>query len=117
MRGLTGNTVPGSNPSDEPEQPVSPAQKLRREIGLPPRAFLYTLDQIADLISVQMDSVRRRYIHFNGRSVGPVGKGKMLAHNIAPEGEKPDWRVTELEFLGWLKSRGFRYYERGYPSV
>lgn len=82
-------------------------------IGLPPRTFFYTIDQIATLLSVKEDTVKQ-WLHFANRSVGPCPKDKILAHNLAPAGEKPIWRVAEKNFVSWMRFKGLRYHERGY---
>jgi hypothetical protein len=84
-------------------------------IGFPIRPFLFTLDQIATLIQVSEQQLKKVYIHYEGRSLGFRKNDNMLARNIAPEGEKPDWRVTEKEIVRWLRFRGFRVYDRGWP--
>lgn len=84
----------------------------RENMGLPIRPFLYTLDQIATLIAVELPALKRVYVYFQGRHVGPVPPDKMHAINIAPDGEKPDWRVAEKEFKRWLRNRGWRVYDR-----
>lgn len=86
----------------------------RKEVGLPPRPFLYTLDQIATLIDVSVVNLKDRYLFFDGRSVGARPKDRMFARNIAAEGETPDWRVMEQELIRWLKAKRFRLYERGW---
>lgn len=82
-------------------------------VGLPNRPFLYTLDQIAILLELRLDTLRKGYIYFDGRSIGN-GVDKMMARNIAPEGEPPEWRVAETELVRWLKKKRFRFYERGW---
>lgn len=85
-------------------------------VGLPQRPFLYTLDQIANLVAVDLLTVKAS-VHFEGRSVGARPVKKMLARNIAPEGERPDWRVAERELVRWLRTKGFRFYERGWVLI
>jgi hypothetical protein len=80
--------------------------------GLPMRVFLYTLDQIATMLQVPVKSVRESYIHFEERSIGFRPHSKMSARNIAPDGEKPEWRVTEKELVRWLRYRRFKVYNR-----
>lgn len=82
-------------------------------IGMPPRVFLYTLDQISVMLEVPLSSIKKTYIHYDRRSVGRQPGDRMLARNIAPPGEKPEWRVTENEFVGFLKKKGFRFYHKG----
>lgn len=84
----------------------------RHKVGLPPRPFLYTLDQIAAILSIREDTVRTRYIWYDGRSVGVRRKQEMLARNIADPDEKPDWRVSEQEFIRWMQFKGFKFYTR-----
>ncbi len=83
-----------------------------RNVGLPPRPFLYTLDQISTLLDLTQREVEMRYIFWDQRSVGMVPKDKMMARNIAPKDSKPDWRVAERELVRWMKHKGFRFYER-----
>ena len=85
-------------------------------IGLPPRVFLYTLDQIAVMLEVDLNTVKTTYVHYDRRSVGKQPGDRMLARNIAPPDEKPEWRVTENEFVGFLKKKGFRFYHKSSVS-
>lgn len=85
-------------------------------VGLPPKPFLYTLDQIAFLLDLSEQQVKRSYIHYEGRSVGVCPRTHMVARNIAPPGERLEWRVAERELIKWMRFKGFRYYERGYAQ-
>ena len=85
----------------------------QQDVGLPPRPFLYTIDQIATLLNMREENVRNRYMYLEGRSEGVRRRDLMTARNIAPANEKPDWRVADREFVRWMKTMGFRYYERG----
>jgi hypothetical protein len=69
--------------------------------------FLWTLDQIADLIQVQMASFYR-WVYYEGVDAGGRKPDLLTAHNIAPLGEKEEWRVSEDEVARWLRRRGFR---------
>lgn len=81
------------------------------ELGLPPRPFLYTLDQIADLISLDLPNLKRSHVYFVDVTPGTKPPGKMLARNIG-ERDRPDWRVAEEELRRWLRHKGFRVYDR-----
>lgn len=85
-------------------------------VGLPPKPFMYTTDQIAYLLSISEEQLKRSYLHYEGRSVGVCPKDKLLARNIAPEGEKPEWRIAEKALVIWMKFKGFKYHERGYVA-
>jgi hypothetical protein len=86
------------------------------KIGLPPRVFLYTLDQIAFLIDVTEATLKSSYVHYEGRSLGAPGRDKIAARNIAPADTTPDWRVSETVFIRWLKFKGYKLLARGYVS-
>jgi hypothetical protein len=82
--------------------------------GLPPRPFLYTIDQVAYLLQIEESSLKKNVLHFEGRSVGVGGREKIIARNIMPAGVTPDWRITERELIRYMKLKGFKFYERGY---
>lgn len=82
------------------------------KLGLPPRPFFYTLDQVAYLLQVDLDRFKGSYVFYAGRSPGIHKKDKIRAVNIAPLGLTPDWRVQEMELIRWLRSRRIRVYER-----
>lgn len=84
-------------------------------VGMPPRVFLYTLDQIGVMLDLN-ETALARHVYFEGRSVGARKRGYMIARNIAPPDAKPEWRIAEREFVRWMKFKGFRYYERGTAS-
>lgn len=86
------------------------------KVGMPTRVFLYTLDQLCVMIDVTEANLKKHHVYFEGRSIGSKSRDLMIARNIAPANEKPDWRVAEREFVRWLKFKGFRHYERGAVS-
>lgn len=86
----------------------------REKVGLPPRIFFYTVDQIGTMLELDPDYIMKRMLHFQDRSPGVCPKTKMLAVNLAPEGETPQWRIAESRFLGYLRSRGVKFYSRGF---
>jgi len=88
---------------------VTPAEK----IGIPLRPFLWTLDQIATIINLDVRTVKIHYVYYEGRSTGGVTRSKMIARNISPRDQPAEWRVAHEEMLRWLKSKGFRFYEEG----
>ena len=87
-------------------------RKGARNVGLPPRPFLYTIDQIATILNLTEFEVNKTYIYFERRSVGTKTREQMLARNIAPRDKTPDWRVAEMELVRWMRFRGFRFYDR-----
>lgn len=89
-------------------------EQERDKLGLPPRIFMYTPDQLATMLELTEQYVKRTLLFYDVREPGLAPKSKMRAVNIAPEGETPQWRVTEREFIRYLRSRGVKFYERGF---
>ena len=83
-------------------------------VGLPMRPFLYTVDQIATILTMTEQAVHTRILYHEGRDIGSRRTDQMLARNIAASNEKPDWRVAERELVRWMKHKGFKFYERGW---
>lgn len=91
---------------------TAPGSKANPErLGLPARPFLYTLDQIGTLLSLEVKDLKLRYLYFEGRSTGVRSMHLIQARNIAHPTSDPDWRVAERELLRWLKLKGFRVYD------
>ena len=82
-------------------------------IGLPPRPFLYTVDQLSLLTGIPEQSLYRQYLYMEGRSIGIKDRHHITARNVARPDEKPDWRVAEKEFIRWMKLKGFKFYDTG----
>lgn len=94
------------------QNPHLPARP--ESVGLPPRPFFYTLDQIAVILSISQKEVETRYIYFEERTTGPRNVRLMIARNINPDREtRPDWRIAERELIRWMKVMGFKYYDAG----
>lgn len=86
----------------------------RDRIALPPRIFMYTPDQLAQLLSLTEAYVRQRLLWYDRREPGIRPREKLRAVNIAPEGETPEWRVAENELLRYLRLKGIKFYDRGF---
>lgn len=80
-------------------------------VKLPPRIFLYTLDQIALMLDMS-DQAIRTYCHLDRFHTGPRPPSRLLARNIAPPEDRPDWRVAEPELRRWMRLKGFRVITR-----
>lgn len=87
-----------------------------RNLDLPQRLFMYTVDQIATILNLDESTIKTSYLFYDKRHVGAPPKDQMVARNIAPDGERPEWRVTEKELLRWLRYKGFRITQRGFVS-
>ena len=86
----------------------------RVSVGLPTRPFLYTIDQIAQLMVVSENYVRLEFCHYEGRSIGIPSGDRIIVRNIAPKGADPEWRCSERELVRFLRHKGYKYYERGF---
>lgn len=86
----------------------------RDRVGLPPRIFMYTPDQIGTMLELDEKYVKTKLLFYDRREPGLAPRTKMRAINIAPEGETPQWRVTERELIRYLRHRGVKFYERGF---
>lgn len=84
-------------------------------VNMPPRIFLYTLDQISYMLEIPIRTLRLSYIYFQGVSTGPRNRHMMLARDTSvPGGDSVrDWRVAETELTRWMKLKGFRFTRGG----
>ena len=96
QRGLNLNNPPGAD-----------------QVGMPTRVFLFTVDQLSVMLDLPEKYIRDTMLYYEGRSIGTIRKWELQARNIAPPDEKPEWRITEREFIRWLKYKGFKHYDRG----
>ena len=97
-----------------PREPKAPKPKhTGQTVGLPPRFFLYTLDQIATMLNVKIETLSASYVYFEGRSTYAKKKGQLAARNIAPPDQPATWRVLDTELVRWMRFKGYRYYETG----
>lgn len=100
--------------SPEPRPAGQQRQQRGTPLGLPLRAFLFTLDQVSEMLAVPVSALRQNYLHFDRKTMGAHNKDKILARNIAPPGADPEWRVAEQELTRWLRRKGFRLYDRNW---
>lgn len=83
----------------------------RQRLGLPPKPFLYTLDQVATLLALSAGDLKR-YVYYHGVTVGTPRRHEVIARNIAPDDETPEWRVHEDDLIAWMRRQGFYCYTR-----
>ena len=93
-----------------PVEASTTVHERRQAVGLPPQPFLYTLDQIAQIVQRTPATVAT-YLHFAGVTPGKCPEGKMLSANLANVGEPADWRVADAELIRWLRHKGFKVYD------
>jgi hypothetical protein len=75
--------------------------------ALPQRVFLFTLDQVAQMVAMDLAYMKQRIIYYQGRSVGIKKASLIEAVNISPPDQKPEWRVSEQEVQRWMRAKGF----------
>lgn len=80
----------------------------QREVDWNRPPFLYTLDQVAQVVNMNEMILKRGYINFwsPGELEKPDSR-KMVARNIGDK-DNPEWRITDSEFHRWLKVMGFK---------
>ena len=90
---------------------VEPAPVQRqKEVELPTRAFLYTLDQVAFILDMNVTTLKSGYIYYSGLSTGLGRKHLIQARDISdPLKSSREWRVAETELVRWMKLKGFRF--------
>lgn len=83
-----------------------------KSVGLPVRPFLFTLDQVAGLLSLEEGDFKRDYVYFWGRTQFQyrAGGDYIKAINIAPHDKPAVWRISEEDLLRWLTRRGYVVY-------
>jgi hypothetical protein len=86
---------------------------LRRDVDLPARIFLYTLDQVASMVQLDEEIFVASHVYLTGRSTFPKTQDFLRAHNIAQPAAEPQWRIAEFEVLRWMRLKGIRYREPG----
>lgn len=80
-------------------------------MGLPRRPFLYTTDQVSDLLGLSEDVLKVQYLYYHGRTLGKPKRDLLGVVQMAPcSCGREDWRVEESELLRWMRHVGFRIY-------
>lgn len=90
---------------------VKETNDKRQIVGLPIHVFLYTLDQIADMLNIPRDKLHD-YMFYDRRSVGVPPPHLMLVKNLKPTGEIPEWRLEEQEFVRWCRNQNLTLVNR-----
>lgn len=83
----------------------------RKIVNLPVRPFLYSLNQVASILSVTVVYFRLNIAYYEGRSIHRQTPHDMRFINIAPEGQKPVWRVAEQELVRWMRIKGYTVHD------
>jgi len=87
------------------------SDETRRSVGLPPLVFMFTLDQVAAMLQVGEAKLKQHYLYYAHRSVGLQTPDQMYAVNVAPDGLPAEWRISQKEFVRFVKKKGFRLYD------
>lgn len=87
----------------------------RDRLNLPPRIFLYTLDQVSFLLEIDESFLKKNFLFYEGRSVGICPGHLLRAVDISPpDSKETEWRVTEDSLLRWMRYMGFKYLDRNH---
>lgn len=98
---------------DSLKRPTGARATSKPVVIAPIRPFLYTLDQIAAMLSIDERELMGVYLFLDGRSLFPKAKHHITARNIAPPDQPPRWRVAENELIRWMQVLGFEYVAPG----
>lgn len=93
------------------------SRKRGPRVEAPVRPFLWTIDQVADMLEISVRSLKANNLHFDGISFGPRPKDRMMTRNVAPDDlreSNPEWRVSHAELTRWMTNRGFQFTQRNY---
>lgn len=77
------------------------------QVEMPLVTFLFTIEQVAAMIGVSEHDMHYKYCYFLQRSTGRKGKHQVVARNIAPDDEDPQWRISHQDWVRWLSANGF----------
>jgi hypothetical protein len=89
------------------------SEKANKEVGLPLQTFFYTLDQISTMLNIKPERLREM-TWFDRRMPGFPRRDFLLAHNMAPPDQVPEWRIADRELIRFLRVKGYKVVERGY---
>lgn len=85
---------------------------LEASATIPELTFYFTLDQVASMLALDTETLKRKYIYFVGLEPLRRTARKIQAVNMAPgDMDEPDWRVEEKEFRRFVKSMKLRVVE------
>lgn len=82
---------------------------FKYEVELPVREFFYTCDQIAYLLDMSESHLRDSILFYVGREWHKKPRERLRAVNIAPPDDNPDWRVSETDFIMWMRVVGISF--------
>lgn len=96
--------------------------------GLPRHPFLYTEDQVAAMLSLSVDSLRKSYLFREGIDTGiyrprwlrsvNIAAGRKPAEDETRAGRPPaEWRVSEPELIRWLRYHKLWIYDPTDPAM
>lgn len=85
---------------------------LKYDVDIPVREFFFTMDQIAYMLDLDEKLLREQYVQYPGREWGKGAGGRMRATNIAPPDVEPNWRVSQTDFIQWMRVKGIQFNEK-----
>lgn len=80
------------------------------EVRLPPREFMYTVDQVCLMLDVNRKYFDERIAFYRGRTTGRA-RSRLNVVNIAAPEAKPLWRISETDYKLWMRTKGIVFYD------
>lgn len=78
-------------------------------LELPLKAFMYTLEQVADMLSIDRVYFKNKFVYYKGRTPRVHTSHELAAVNLAKPAEEPIWRISEDELIRWLKVKRINF--------
>ena len=94
--------------------PPHPRDDLRDDmhktlLQLPVKTFMYTIEQIAYMLDVTEQTVKKRILYYQGRERRKWTNDDLVAVNFSRQDEKPEWRISEEEFIRWMRRKRIKF--------
>jgi hypothetical protein len=80
----------------------------RKEVSLPVRPFLYTHEQVAQILGMTENGLSNHVAFYEGASVHKYTPHDLKFINVGKPDDKKIWRCEERELVRWMKLKGVK---------
>lgn len=78
-------------------------------LQIPIKMFMYHIDQIASMLDVTELTMKKNMLYYQGRERRKWTQDDLVAVNISRVNAPPEWRISEEEFMRWMKYKGIKF--------